>query len=398
MEAGLGDLRTVEVVLTPACNLRCRYCYQGPRPEGRMPLRVLRQAVGLLRDSRAPEVTLAFHGGEPLLAFDLLRAGVELAREARPTARVDFRLTTNGTLLDPDKAGFLARHRVGVRLSLDGVADAQDARAPGTFRRLAGLVDALRREHPGFFLGRVEVAVTLTAANLPHLSESVAFLLEKGVRVIRVSPRLTPDPEWDDRLLPELDRQMSRVLHLSLAHRRRTGLVPVSWLQRTAGEPGGDGSFRGWACGVADGRSLCVDVDGGVTGCAMLADSCQAFPEGVLSRRLRTMRICSVGDPHLARRLTGAREAARATGLFHRRERRHSRHARCRRCPSRRECGICPLAAAYIPGNRDPNLVPDLPCAFNRLAARDRARFPVLPALAALSRRAGLRASPATAP
>lgn len=398
MEAGLDDLRTVEVVLTPACNLRCRYCYQGPRPEGRMPLRVLRDAVGLLRDSRAPEVTLAFHGGEPLLAFDVLRAGVELAREARPTARVDFRLTTNGTLLDPHKVHFLARHGVGVRLSLDGVAGAQDARAPGTFRRLASLVDALRRDHPGFFLGRVEVAVTLTAANLPYLSESVAFLLEKGVRVIRVSPRITPDPAWHDRLLPELDRQMSRVLCLSLAHWRRTGLVPVSWLQRTARDPGGDGSFQGWACGVVDGRSLCVDVDGGVTGCAMLAPSCQAFPEGVLSRRLRAMRIGSVGDPRLPWRLTGARDAARATGLFHRRERRHSRQGRCRRCPGRWECGICPLAAAYIPGNRDPNLVPDLPCAFSRLAARDRARFSVLPGPAALRARADPRGSPATAP
>jgi hypothetical protein len=243
------------------------------------------------------------------------------------------------------------------------------------------------------------VAITLTAANLPALSESVAYFLRKGVRTVRISPRLTPDPDLHVGFLAELDRQMSRVLTTSLAHLRATGQVPVACLRRTADAPPDPAPYRGWTCGIVDGSSLCIDVDGEVTGCALLAASCQAFPPGPLAERLRPMRLGSILDDDLPRRLASQKAPARATGLFHRRERKRSPHGPCRRCASRRECRVCPLSAVYIPGNRDPNLVPDLPCAFNRVAARYRALLPPQPSLAdVITGRASPVPLPATSP
>jgi sulfatase maturation enzyme AslB (radical SAM superfamily) len=312
---------------------------------------------------------------------------------------VRFHLTTNGTLLDADRVAFLAAHRVRMRLSFDGVPAAQDLRAAGTFARLDGLLDRLRRERLSFFLDQLEVAITLTAANVPALSESVAYFLRKGVRTVRVSPRLTPDPDLRAGHVAELDRQMSRVFATSLAHLHATGQVPVTFLRRTAGAPPDPEPYRGWTCGIADGSSLCVDVDGQVTGCALLAASCQAFPPGPLAERLRPMRLGSILDVDLPRRLVRQKAPARATGLFHRRERKRSCHGPCRRCASRRECRVCPLAAVYVPGNRDPNLVPDLPCAFNRVAVRYRALFPPQPSLAdVITGRASPLPLPATSP
>lgn len=389
-------LRTVEVVLTPACNLHCTYCYQGARPAGRMALSTLQGAVDALVCSRRPAVTLGFHGGEPLLAFDLLRTAVGRALEAcRAGSRVQFRLTTNGTLLDCERAAFLADHLVDTRLSFDGVPAAQDSRAAGTFSCLDRLLDTLRRERPSYFLARLEVAVTLTAANLPFLADSVEFFLRKGVRAIRVSPRFTPDPDWHGGLLPELDRQIARVSRLSILHLQRTGLAPVAFLSRAAPPPADPPPWRGWACGIADGSSLCVDSDGEVTSCALLAPSSQALPSGPLAERLGPMRLGHILDPDLPRQLAAESAIARAAGFFDHRERRHSRTRRCRRCPVRRECAVCPLAAVYVPGNRDPHLVPELPCAFNRVAARYRALFPPQPSLADVLRG---RASPLPLP
>jgi len=375
----LEALRSLEVVLTPACNLRCEYCYQGPRPRGVMPREILRAAISTLAGSTRPDVTLAFHGGEPLLAFELLRAGVEQAGAAGP--RVRFRLTTNGTLLDTERAAFLADHRVRTRLSFDGVPAAQDHRAAFTFSRLDGLLDVLRHEQPAFFRDLLEIAITLTAANRPSLAESVAYFLDKGVRSIRVSPRLTPDPHWSDGLLEELDRQLSQLRETSLEHWARTGYVAVTFLRRPASPAAGRQRYRGWVCGIAAGTSLCVDVDGSVTTCSMLAPSCQGLPPGPLVERLGPLRLGHILDADLPRRVAGQEAVARASGLFHRRERKHSRLGPCRHCPSRWECTVCPLVAAYVPGNRDPDLVPDLPCAFNRVAARHRALFPPQPSL-----------------
>lgn len=398
--SALAALRSVEVVLTPACNLRCGYCYQGARPRGRMPERVLRAAIDALMASRRPEVTLHFHGGEPLLAFGALRAAVEHAGAAPPGGpRVRFQVTTNGTLLDPERSAFLAARRVETRLSFDGVPAAQELRAAGTFPRLDGLLDALRREQPSFFLDQLEVAVTLTVANLPALADSVAYFLGKGVRTVRVSPRMTPEPDWRENLAGELDRQMSRVSDASLRHFRRTGQVPVTFLRRGAAPPTGPRPYRGWTCGIADGTAICVDVDGEVTGCALLAASCQSFPPGPLADRLRPMRLGSILDPDLPSRLVTQRVAARAAGLFHRRERKHSSFGSCRRCASRWGCMVCPLSAVYVPGNRDPGLVPELPCAFNRVVARYRARFPPQPSLAdVIKGRASPLPLPATGP
>jgi MoaA/NifB/PqqE/SkfB family radical SAM enzyme len=347
-----------------------------------MPGEILRAAMDVLATSSREDVTLAFHGGEPLLAFGLLSDAVEeAAATGRAGPRVHCRVTTNGTLLDAERAAFLADHRVRTRLSFDGVPAAQDRRAASTFPRLDGLLDMLRLEQPLFFHDQLEIAVTLTAANLPSLAESVAYFLRKGVRSIRVSPRLTPDPDWGDGLLAELDRQVSRVLEASREHLARTGRVPVTFLRRPASPAAARRRYRGWVCGVAAGASISVDVDGSVTTCSMLAPSCQAFPPGPLVERLRPLRLGHILDPDLPRRLARQEAAARASGLFHRRERKHSRFGRCRLCPSRWECVVCPLAAAYAPGNQDPDLVPDLPCAFNRIAAAQRALFPPQPAI-----------------
>lgn len=55
---------------------------------------------------------------------------------------------------------------------------------------------------------------------------------------------------------------------------------------------------------------------------------------------------------------------------------RYSSYGRCRDCEFVDECLVCPVASANIPGNTDPRRVPDSGCAFNRIVAACRRRFP----------------------
>jgi uncharacterized protein len=132
--AATAPLTTLVLALTSGCNLACDYCYKhdlsNPAAARRMTPGRAAQAVDLLlrASGKAPKVTVTFFGGEPLLEMPVIRATIAYAEAATAAAgkKVDFSLTTNGTLLDDATIDFLDVHRVGITISLDGPAALHD--------------------------------------------------------------------------------------------------------------------------------------------------------------------------------------------------------------------------------------------------------------------------------
>lgn len=133
--------RITSVVLKIAerCNLNCSYCYmynhedQTWRERPRlMSDRVYDATLRAIRDYSAghpgPEMTLIFHGGEPLLVgknrFDEL---CRRASEVLTQPPVRFSVQTNGTLVDDEWARIFIRHQVHVGVSIDGPPEIHDA-------------------------------------------------------------------------------------------------------------------------------------------------------------------------------------------------------------------------------------------------------------------------------
>ncbi|HKA52802.1 MAG TPA: quinohemoprotein amine dehydrogenase maturation protein [Candidatus Binatia bacterium] len=119
------------------CNLHCTYCYEpeaakyGPSPV-QMDWEVARASVDFLfrRAGKNREVNLIFFGGEALLNFKLMREVVAYAEERGRVLdkKVDFSLTTNGTLLTDEVVDFFQEHRFGLTVSIDGPQDVHDRR------------------------------------------------------------------------------------------------------------------------------------------------------------------------------------------------------------------------------------------------------------------------------
>ena len=105
----------------------------------------------------------------------------------------------------------------------------------------------------------------------------------------------------------------------------------------------------------------------------MLIDSYQIIPKGVLRQNLERMRLGYLRDPDLNRRLDEYPAAVRAAGIVDNKQEKYSSYRKCGGCRFLRQCSICPVSICHIPGNTDPNRVPDLPCALNLavLAARE---------------------------
>ncbi|WP_405963319.1 FxsB family radical SAM/SPASM domain protein [Streptomyces sp. NBC_00723] len=123
------------------CNLACRYCYlyEGPddtwrgRPAAAPPEVLDRTASRIAEHARAHGLTalsLILHGGEPLLAgAETLGRFTALVRDRAPAGcTVRAVVQTNATLLTEPRLAILARHRIGVGISLDGGLPAHNAR------------------------------------------------------------------------------------------------------------------------------------------------------------------------------------------------------------------------------------------------------------------------------
>ena len=366
-------LASLALVLTGACNLRCEYCFQARKRPGRMPWRTARAAIACLQDSRRATRRLVLTGGEPLLAFPMVRRIVRMAEPAARRARpIRVSVVTNGTRLGHDEAAFLAANRVDVQISLDGAAAAQAARGTQTFSQLDGLLNRLRQRHRTWFARHVSVAATITPANVRHLAGSVTYLMSKGVRAVRLAPAMGLRSGWSDADLEALAAQFRAVANLSLAHWRRTGRVPVTAFRGTSGRPP-DPSLP--MCGIADGTKAVIDVDGQVYACSPVLPVFGAPAPPLLRRTSRAMRLGSIADPRLGDRLAPYGDAVRATGLFGPRGGLRASRGPCRACRYARACMVCPLTIAYEPGNANPRRVPDSVCAFNRAALAGRERF-----------------------
>lgn len=375
-------IRGIDVVLTAACNLSCSYCYQNRKRRSGMSWDTLRAAVDLLARSEQEKLTLNFFGGEPLLQFGLIKRAVAYAEQVfPPDRRVEYGISTNGTLLDEEKTEFLDRSGFEVQLSFDGVAGAQDRRRRESFVVLDALVDRLRRQHSALFRERLSISITLTAANLPLLADSVDYFLSKAIQELNISPVVTHEPVWNDQLEEELDRQFSRIHQSSLAHYRATGEVPVTLFRKLPGRQA-ERSDGGAICSAGRGDALTVDVNGDLRGCVLFCESYQALPTDFLRQRLAPLGLGNVGEAGFERRLAAYPGIARTGGLFHHKDDKYSNYGRCADCGYVDSCTVCPVSIGHLPGNRDPDRIPDWQCAFNTVAGKWRERFPRLPTAA----------------
>jgi sulfatase maturation enzyme AslB (radical SAM superfamily) len=258
-------VRSLEVVLTTACNQSCAYCFQDVRTGQSMSWRVLRSVLDQLLRSEHPNPELTFYGGEPLLELPLMMRAVEyLEAEGEAGGRVAVSVFTNGTLLDRGTMRFLARHRVETQISFDGIEPAQELRAQGTFGRIDRALSSLRDEHPDFLRDHCSVAITLSSQNLEHLAESFADLVDRRVGEIIVSALVTHDSGWCPSTIEALATQIEGILNVSIEHHRRTGEVPFApFKQAESGDllPEGPPAM----CTAAGTTSPAVDVDGQVS-------------------------------------------------------------------------------------------------------------------------------------
>ena len=145
---------SVGLVPTRDCNLACSYCDFSAGLDGkRMDADTYTAAIDLGLRAASERGTgrlhVHFFGGEPFLAFDVVRGAVEHARAAAATREIEvtFEATTNG-FYSQKVAHWIATNMTSVSLSLDGPPNLHDQarrqpRGKGSYARVARTAEIL---------------------------------------------------------------------------------------------------------------------------------------------------------------------------------------------------------------------------------------------------------------
>jgi len=197
-----GAPRAFHVMAKPTgavCNLDCEYCfflskemlYPGSRFRMAADLQETYLRQLLEAHARAPEVVVAWQGGEPtMMGLDFFRRSVSLQRKyAKPGQRILNTIQTNGTLLDDEWGEFLKEHGFLVGISIDGPRQMHDAYrvdkgGKPTFDRVIRGLDVLKRHQVDW-----NVLTTIHAINGDHGGEVYRFQRDElGATFIQYIP------------------------------------------------------------------------------------------------------------------------------------------------------------------------------------------------------------------
>lgn len=269
------------------CNLRCDYCYYLDKASsvysGREPVMGTDLLELCIRDFCAscdlPELTVEWHGGEPLLAgMDFFRSALAFERKYAGGRPVHNTLQTNGTLLDRDWAEFFHDNDFLLGLSLDGPEDIHDryrrtASGGGTFRDVMHALEVLHRERVEF-----NTLTTVSKAGEGRGAEVYRFLKSVGSQYMQFMPVY-------EHLLPALPSVSGReAVRIASPREPETVLAPWSvgpeafgrylcdvfdeWVKRDVGRYfvlTFDAALSSW-CGVQPGIcTFCESCGGNLT-------------------------------------------------------------------------------------------------------------------------------------
>ncbi len=155
------------IIPTHACNLACKYCYQGHGEvlSGVMNEETVKRTIEFIKKNARGRRTLGinFYGGEPLLfpdmIFRMLKELKQFADEDGIQLLVSF--TSNGTLFTEEIAEKLKEYKHEVQITLCGPKEVHDTiridkKGNGTYEKLMDVIRLFRKHGIAFHI-RVDV-------------------------------------------------------------------------------------------------------------------------------------------------------------------------------------------------------------------------------------------------
>lgn len=273
--------------VTSKCNLKCRYCYEGNKKSNRdMTKETADKTVEFIAD-RIKEsgssglINITFHGGEPLLNFELIKyISSCILKEIHN--EVIFNMTTNGTIMTDEMVDYIKNHINNISVSIDGTRKAHDLNRTfydGTGSYEKAVFNAERLLAKGI---NVRGRMTFDSQNVGELYEGVKSLVDMGFRYI-VSVADLYDERWNEENIEILKKQILKVSNIKKkSPHQEISLTAADLFSRKKGDCFG---------GVAN---YTIDSDGSIYPCTFSAGNKDFVIGNVNDGNLLKERICKL--------------------------------------------------------------------------------------------------------
>ena len=211
--------KSVMLIITHGCNLRCSYCYEANKETHRgstmsfiTAKNILSQAIDSMEDS-CENLIIQFMGGEPLLCFDLIKDVCEWLWSLNLKVNLQLSAPTNGTLLTDGMKPWLIKngHRFWLLLSFDGDPLMQDTNRSCSARHI----------DLDFFVKTFSqngVKMTLSPQTLPKFAEGVQFLFSKGFGTVEANAAMGKNVGWRREHLRILSAELDKLVWFYFEH------------------------------------------------------------------------------------------------------------------------------------------------------------------------------------
>jgi uncharacterized protein len=337
MTKGVGlKFSQLAFIVTDDCNFNCSYCRQ-IKDSSYMKRSTIEKVVEFFYPYLDEEAYIVFYGGEPLLAFDCIKYAVSLWQEKNRDRgeKLEFSLTTNGSLITDEILDFFDHHRFSVTLSFDGLA--QDVRKPGSMVPIRELIRHIQgNTYPGITFSTNSV---FTPGTVSYLSASLKYIVESGVTNLLFD--LAWDIPWDEAALMALEKELAGLTDFLISYYKEKGIIPVNHYRRSESPAKSTKNVSCFAC-AAGFQRIAITPEENVWGCYLFHDYLKNREE---SSDFHTYWFGKLDDyiknhetlyPRILRNYAALRQDFFFSGDQH-----------CFLCEEVENCSICPVSAAY---------------------------------------------------
>jgi len=268
--------KSLTLLLTRKCNLRCIYCYASPAIDGpSMPSNLAIDAVNwFVQQNQGSKIRITFHGGgEPTLEQDLIKKVVSRVEKIKGNHSVHYLIVTNGTA----KRSFLKwmmDHKFAITFSVDGPPEIQNRNRP--FADGSPSSQVVENNMKYLIDENYPLGIRLTYSSKDDIGQIIRYFGELGIKRIHLEP-LFPYGRYYKKVkfgndskykifLPETDDLLIKFL-------KAMNICKDYGIKIYNGHIMHFNKGVGYFCGAASGKAMLVTHDGFLTGCLEVVDS-----------------------------------------------------------------------------------------------------------------------------
>lgn len=197
----LLDNKTISLIVTKDCQLRCKYCYFiGKNSQEKMSFDIAKSAIDYIIDNESlfPEkrVFWEFIGGEPMLEVKLIDSICDYITEQtyikghKWFCSNHFTIATNGINYGTkDVQKFISKHNhnLSIAITIDGTRIKHDMNR--IYKNGRGSYDTILKNIPLWLSQFPDVGtkVTISSQDIPYIKDSVLHIFSLGIKTVHIN-------------------------------------------------------------------------------------------------------------------------------------------------------------------------------------------------------------------